>query len=553
MSGIDNNTILYLRGDSFNDLSLNPKTITNNGVTIVDGGKFGKCMEFNNHTYTKATISLNYTFNSDFTISAYCKLLKSGTSSCYLIGSTAANNEIYFAVNRDMYLDVAFHNIGNQIIVSTEKIPLNKIVHIAFVRKSGTLKCYIDGRCVGAVSYSGSPNITTMYLHGGVNSVWQMSNLELSSVARWEGNFTPPTRSYNSININITNQIRDKIDFNITKLGQETINKTEILINNEIVQTYNEIGDLTYIVDEGIMRYGNNNINIRVTFDDIYTEEVQTTYLKEVELEEFEPVVDLPSTANIQDIVNRISLINSINKTISNNLKNLLISKGFEVGDTPRLSNMVKLVNELSNNNTTEITEYINRITELENKIDVCITNLNQILTSKGVVLSESDKLDIDILINKVNELEKLNKIYIYNRGVTTYTFSNHAQNGNTGSLTVTNKSDHIYIKTASVLSTNCGVVTQIDLTNYRYIKATMEKISNIHSPILAILSSIPMNGAGTNIVDISYGSSDASNKEQTMIIDVSNLSGIYYVLCGGQNGSYTTAEYKLYELWLEK
>ena len=267
MAGIDNNTLLYLRGDNFKDLSLNSKTVTNAGATIVNGGKFGKCMEFNNHIYTKVDIPLNYTFNSDFTISAYCNLLKNGTSSCYLLGSKAENNEIYFAVDKNGCLCVAFHNSSSQIITSAEKIPLNKIVHIAFVRKSGTLKCYIDGRCVGTVSYSGSPKITTSNLHGGVNTVWQMSSLELSSVARWEGDFTPPTRPYNSININITNKDLTKADFNISKLGQEAINKVEIYQNGDVKQTFTDSYDnLTF-------NHGGKNFKIVVTYDDNYTEE----------------------------------------------------------------------------------------------------------------------------------------------------------------------------------------------------------------------------------------------------------------------------------------
>jgi hypothetical protein len=58
------------------------------------------------------------------------------------------------------------------------------------------------------------------------------------------------------------------------------------------------------------------------------------------------------------------------------------MSKGFEVGDNPRLSNMVKLVNELSNNNSAEITEYINRITELEEDIDVINEKINLLTTT---------------------------------------------------------------------------------------------------------------------------------------------------------------------------
>ena len=39
MAGIDNNTVLYLRGDSFNDLSLNPKNIVS-GETVISNNAY---------------------------------------------------------------------------------------------------------------------------------------------------------------------------------------------------------------------------------------------------------------------------------------------------------------------------------------------------------------------------------------------------------------------------------------------------------------------------------------------------------------------------------
>ena len=46
MAGIDNNTLLYLRGDSFNDLSFNQVQLTNNGVTLAEDDLFGKSLDF---------------------------------------------------------------------------------------------------------------------------------------------------------------------------------------------------------------------------------------------------------------------------------------------------------------------------------------------------------------------------------------------------------------------------------------------------------------------------------------------------------------------------
>ena len=48
MGLIDNNTLLYLRGDSFKDLSPNKIKVTNSGVTVVNSGPFGKSFRFKN-------------------------------------------------------------------------------------------------------------------------------------------------------------------------------------------------------------------------------------------------------------------------------------------------------------------------------------------------------------------------------------------------------------------------------------------------------------------------------------------------------------------------
>ena len=66
MAGIDNNTLLYLRGDSFTDLSPDPKTVDNNGVTLANDGIFGKCFKFGS---SKPYMSIsNLSLKGDYTI-----------------------------------------------------------------------------------------------------------------------------------------------------------------------------------------------------------------------------------------------------------------------------------------------------------------------------------------------------------------------------------------------------------------------------------------------------------------------------------------------------
>lgn len=219
----------------------------------------------------------------------------------------------------------------------------------------------------------------------------------------------------------------------------------DILSNNQVIQSYTEnLSEIIYDFDSSLMDYGNNEISIQATYtqgDGIYgiAELVSDTlYVREVELEleEFEPIIDLPSTSTLKEVVQRFSVIESTNKAIGNNLKNLLESKGFIVGDTPRLSNMVKLVNELSNNNSAEITEYINRINELESEVDDNKRNLYNVLVNKGVTdIATADTFEqlIDLVSTRLALIETksvlMDTTYINSNGK----FLNHTKTIITG------------------------------------------------------------------------------------------------------------------------
>ena len=88
MAGIDNNTLLYLRGDSFDDLSLNPKSIENTN-TIVQEGFFGKYIDFNSNSYVKLPVEVFKSIlnNQEFTIEYYYYENNKNFQSKYTISS----------------------------------------------------------------------------------------------------------------------------------------------------------------------------------------------------------------------------------------------------------------------------------------------------------------------------------------------------------------------------------------------------------------------------------------------------------------------------------
>jgi hypothetical protein len=98
---------------------------------------------------------------------------------------------------------IATYTGGNLLILGTTNI-VNVWHHVAFIRNSGTFKLYIDGNLDGTETaernldssvdpiyigaYSGGGN----YYFNGYLEEFRVSK----GVARWTGNFTPPTQPY---------------------------------------------------------------------------------------------------------------------------------------------------------------------------------------------------------------------------------------------------------------------------------------------------------------------------------------------------------------------
>ena len=166
-----------------------------------------------------------------------------------------------------------------------------------------------------------------------------MHSIRFSNVARYTSNFTPKTQPFNSIAINITNQTRDKIDFNISKLGQEVVNKIEVLVNGQVSKTYTEIGDLTYNIHSNSLSYGEKVI-IRVTFDNDYIEEKEFNYEYKID--------NLPTSSSLKELIDRQELLTNSIEVQKNTLKSILESKNVEVSEEEnKLSILIQKVNKL--------------------------------------------------------------------------------------------------------------------------------------------------------------------------------------------------------------
>lgn len=224
----DKHTKLLLHGDSFDDKSLDKRTITNNGVTVSTAqSKFGgNSLYFNGSSYL--TIP-GYDFGAeDFTLDwwEYPTNANAGTRFtnvyCTSYSTQAGGLLTYlYASGLKVYLSnkTGGASTSDWNVLADKTLGanvLNTWTHRAVVRsgsnlmffKNGTLEYTYD---VGSnvVGYSSSRpwgigNWASDLMTTGYPYIGYLDEFRVSDVARWTANFTPPTEPYEDSSISIT-------------------------------------------------------------------------------------------------------------------------------------------------------------------------------------------------------------------------------------------------------------------------------------------------------------------------------------------------------------
>lgn len=341
MAGIDNNTLLYLRGDSLDSLCDTSFAVVKSNIEIVDGG-FYKALKFNGSTSKFNISDTGNLFKGDYTVEFYAKSNIESKKSIF--GIYNSDTKRFFVDYVEGKITIAYS--GEEYVVNYAK-SLSVGTHFAFSCKDEILSIFIDGKLVHTVKNPFALETYAVLLGRPYNNnnSWtingEMYGVRMSNIARYTEDFTPPTQPFNSININVTNKTFSQIDFNVIKLGRETINKVEVLQGNVVKETYTDNYDnLTYNIDDSLCSIGNNKITIRVTYDDNYIEEEVLTHTVTVN--------NLPTTSSLKDVIDRQELLNNSIEVQKNNLKNILVGKNVEVAEEEnKLSNLIEKVNEL--------------------------------------------------------------------------------------------------------------------------------------------------------------------------------------------------------------
>lgn len=502
MAGIDNNTVLYLRGDSFEDLSLNPKVVTNNGVSLDNN-----CFKFGASKRLVINSDDVFAFGiGDFTVEMEVFLTNYSESDLFV--SNNNYRDFYFNINPSGKLRFDT-TVTTQ--YSTSTILLNTWSNVCISRKDGTVYMFINGKLQNNALNNGNITMTSPRIgyHDAYTSdkiEGNIRNIRVSNIARYVKDYVPQA-SYNSITINVTNQTNTNIDFNVSKLGQETINKVEVLVNSAVSKVYTDNYDsIDYLIDKELCAIGNNDITIRVTFDDIYTEELSLTHKATID--------ELPLETPLLDTVERVKLLTKSKQSEKDMLSSILTSKNVEVSEEDKMSDLI-------------------------GKVDL----LGEYDDSKLWLYKDGDNLKN---ISKVAKNENGN-------GVISVSFDNEC-------IKIINNEN----STSGATSNNAlsiGINSKIDISKYTKIKCEFTSIVNNYntgktSIILLSSSNYTYNAWQEDYVGVfsKYRKQLGNEAKAIVECDITNINELSYISVNVVgNNSMRSASVSIHKIWLEK
>lgn len=167
-------------GTSFTDFSSSPKTITANGNATQSATQSkwgGKSAYFDGTNSYLSFSSTGFSYSGDFVIEGWVYLTSLITYSTLIEGRTSASYQNYicgiYNVGGTYRLDfVTDGGAGARLTGSSTSISLNTWTHIAIVRSSNTLSCYVNGtKDATTVSYSNTltPAASTLWIGRNVD------------------------------------------------------------------------------------------------------------------------------------------------------------------------------------------------------------------------------------------------------------------------------------------------------------------------------------------------------------------------------------------------
>ena len=398
MAGIDSNTLLYLRGDSFIDLSLNNYTVSNDdGMTLIDSNNFGKAI--NMTVASKRLNVLDAVLPTNIFTIDWWEISKGASAANTALISTLDNTHTDTAI-KGIIMGKSTANAGPKLWSTTPSQTSSWIVsewafgnanttnwvHRALVYDGNKFCAYENGKlfgtisCVGLAAPSPSHIVIGGYRAQGACYNAHVENLRISNNVRWTEDFEPPTRPYTSVSLNIISQNNNEVNFSVTKGSvNESISKVDILVNGNVIQTFNEgYENINYTIDKDVCWSGDNDVEIRAYYYNNFYESSSFVYNITIE--------KLPEQPTLPEINDKLNEIKNSYSVMNDRLYNILLNEGCELTvNDKHMNTLVRKVEEYTNIVKEEFEDIKEKLVEalIKEKIDVNIDNSFDELISK--------------------------------------------------------------------------------------------------------------------------------------------------------------------------
>ena len=341
---LTSNIVSYLRGDSYTDLAINAggRTATNYSTTLATGENYGIEMGVSTGYLTMANGTSDINWGGNFTIEWSEYSTGSGERNCGLFlnrVSTTVNNGgllLSYANGTQIYTGSSTSWNGFSGITCKTKTD-NVWVHWRLVKNGTTWTTYKDGvqywtstSSVVPKTIDGGYSLGAWYDNSGIHPGYAaiIRDFAISNTALCTGNFTPPTKPYTSVNINMVDYEDGIITASLDKTSTEPVSKVEYHVNNVLVRTFiNNVTTTEY--DIGVLPYGRNKIEVRAYYcNDYYVSYIVNYISTEID--------KLNISSSYDEINNKILELHGIFNSLSNQLSDILIDKNIPVKESEK-------------------------------------------------------------------------------------------------------------------------------------------------------------------------------------------------------------------------
>lgn len=529
---IDENTLLYLRGDTYTDLSPYDNTITNSNTTVIDGSyKFvtgsnqymhitdnNSRFAFGNNDFT---IEFNITFDSFF----------SNLGIFTPIGDTTWVNRTgawHLIAGNDKKIEFAYYsNTSTVVKLLSKELVVGESYHFALSVKNSKAYMFIDGVLCGTIDITvpliGQSKIL-IGKHDGGNYICHngtMSNIRISNVAKYTENFTPPSKPFTSVNLDI--EITDnQMIIDINKSDKEEVSKLDVIYKDKILYTESDFSTLQKTIDvvNNTLSYGINNFYIRAYYyNDNYIEK-NIKCIRNSDIEKINA-----SHPNVNTVMNKIVEICDYTNAVVDSLFDTLVENGYELSERDRkLSNLFHFI---------------------KGEGQTGLSLLHDMLDARGIPYSKNN--DIKTLIQSLDDYLVYRKYY-YNRGVElvpSHPFE-YALIYSTGGTFTKNESNILVTQTTDQVG-NVVLANTIDLTPYEKVSVELKALSFQNSVDYYLPSLCVLTSKNTPEATPGYTRGKYTTDKQIISVNVSNINTSYYIAV-----QCTGCTYEIYKLWFE-